>query len=137
MMKALNLLSTLVLLFTQTVSAMPNSATIETHSTSRTDFKRESLINRANTRKAAQVIRAINHPLRQSMIDLLKESGSMTVTELYNRLKLEQSVASQHLAILRKADAVITSRHGKFIHYSVNEERLSELNSLVEQIISG
>jgi DNA-binding transcriptional ArsR family regulator len=96
----------------------------------------KSLPDPVKVKKAAGVIRAINHPLRQSMIRLLEDQRRMTVTELYNRLNLEQSVASQHLAILREARVVITSRNGKFIHYSVSEKRLSELNAFVEQIIA-
>jgi DNA-binding transcriptional ArsR family regulator len=95
-----------------------------------------SLPDPVKVKKAAAVIRAINHPLRQSMIRLLEEQRRMTVTELYNRLNLEQSVASQHLAILREARVVITSRNGKFIHYSVSEKRLRDLNAFVEQIIA-
>jgi DNA-binding transcriptional ArsR family regulator len=50
-------------------------------------------------------------------------------------LRLEQSVASQHLAILRKAGFVKTDRDGKFIYYSVNTERLEELNKFVKELV--
>jgi DNA-binding transcriptional ArsR family regulator len=59
----------------------------------------------------------------------------MTVTEIYVKLRLEQSVASQHLAILRKAGFVKTERDGKFIYYSVNTERLEELNRFVKDLV--
>src|SRR6186713_242859 len=75
-------------------------------------------------KKAAGVLRAVNHKLRQSMIKLLEENGKMTVTEIYVKLRLEQSVASQHLAILRQAGVVKTTRDGKFIYYSVNPSRI-------------
>jgi DNA-binding transcriptional ArsR family regulator len=61
--------------------------------------------------------------------------GRMTVTEIYVKLRLEQSVASQHLAILRKAGFVKTDRDGKFIYYSVNAERLDELNKFVKDLV--
>ena len=77
-----------------------------------------------NVKKAALVLRAINHKLRQQMLKQIDEHGKMTVTELYVKLRLEQSVASQHLAILRKAGFVKTSRDGKFIYYSVNAKRM-------------
>ncbi|MEO0338649.1 MAG: ArsR family transcriptional regulator, partial [Bacteroidota bacterium] len=69
----------------------------------------------AELRKAVLVLRAVNHKLRQRIIDLLEEGESMTVTDIYIKLRLEQSVASQHLAILRRAGVVGTTRNGKYI----------------------
>jgi DNA-binding transcriptional ArsR family regulator len=85
-------------------------------------------------RKAALVLRAVNHKLRQRIIDLLEEYKSMTVTDIYVKLRLEQSVASQHLAILRRAGVVRTDRQGKFIFYSLDKERLGQISSLVEEL---
>lgn len=89
-----------------------------------------------NVKKAAMTIRALNHKLRQQIIKLIDEHGKITVTELYVKLRLEQSVASQHLAILRKAGFVKTNRDGKFIYYSVNVQRLKELNEFVEELLN-
>lgn len=89
-----------------------------------------------NVKKAAMVLRAINHKLRQQILKLIDESGKMTVTEIYVKLRLEQSVASQHLAILRKAGFVKTERDGKFIYYSVSTERLEELNKFVKELVA-
>src|SRR6056297_221861 len=87
-------------------------------------------------RKAVLVLRAVNHKLRQRIIDLLEESESMTVTDIYIKLRLEQSVASQHLAILRRAGVVNTDRDGKFIYYSIDNERLAQISRLVEDLAS-
>jgi DNA-binding transcriptional ArsR family regulator len=89
-----------------------------------------------NVKKAALVLRAINHKLRQQILKQIDEQGRMTVTELYVKLRLEQSVASQHLAILRKAGFVKTERDGKFIYYSVNADRMEELNQFVEELLN-
>jgi DNA-binding transcriptional ArsR family regulator len=78
----------------------------------------------------------MNHKLRQQMIKLLDENGRLTVTELYIKLRLEQSVASQHLAILRRAGVVITKRDGKFIYYAINYPRVAEINQFVENLIA-
>ncbi|HMO39846.1 MAG TPA: metalloregulator ArsR/SmtB family transcription factor [Saprospiraceae bacterium] len=88
----------------------------------------------AELRKAVLVLRAINHKLRQRIVDLLEEHGSMTVTDIYIKLRLEQSVASQHLAILRRAGVVITERQGKFINYSLDKDRLAQISQLVEEL---
>ena len=87
-------------------------------------------------KKAAMVLRSMNHKLRQQMIKLLDENDQMTVTEIYVKLRLEQSVASQHLAILRRAGIVTTKRDGKFIFYSVNYDRIAEVNKFVEDLVA-
>lgn len=85
-------------------------------------------------KKAANALRSINHKLRQTMVRLLDEHKRLTVTEIYAKLKLEQSVASQHLAILRRTGVVKTEREGKFIFYSVNKPRLSEIARIIEEL---
>jgi DNA-binding transcriptional ArsR family regulator len=87
--------------------------------------------------KAAVVLRAVNHQLRQQMIRHIHQQGRMNVTDLYVKLRLEQSVASQHLAILRKAGFVVTQREGKQIFYSINYEKLKQVQALVKQILNG
>ncbi len=87
-------------------------------------------------RKAVLVLRAVNHKLRQKMLELIEADGQMTVTNIYVKLRLEQSVASQHLAILRRAGVVKTTRQGKFIYYSVNEDRIDQISRLVEELAS-
>lgn len=86
-------------------------------------------------KKAALILRAINHKLRQQILKLIHQHGKMTVTEIYVKLRLEQSVASQHLAILRKAGYVNTLRDGKFIFYSVNYSRLDQVHSIVHDLL--
>lgn len=86
-------------------------------------------------KKAALILRSINHKLRQQIVQLINENGQMTVTEIYIKLRLEQSVASQHLAILRKTQIVRTTREGKFIWYSVNHDRLTEIDKFVADLL--
>ena len=88
-----------------------------------------------NLKKAAMILRALNHKLRQQIVRILDEHKKLTVTELYIQLRLEQSVASQHLAILRRAGIVKTQRDGKFIYYIINHDRLSEIMKCVDELI--
>ncbi len=92
-------------------------------------------IDYLNVKKAALVLRALNHKLRQQMIKMLEENNKMTVTDLYIQLRLEQSVASQHLAILRRAGIVKTERDGKYIYYKVNEDRVTQINQIVDNLL--
>jgi DNA-binding transcriptional ArsR family regulator len=81
-----------------------------------------------NIKKAAMVLRALNHKLRQQIIRTIHEKERLTVTQIYVKHRLEQPVASQHLSILRKAGILSTLRDGKFIYYSVNKSRIDEIN---------
>lgn len=88
-------------------------------------------------KNAALLLRAVNHKLRQDMLHLIHKKKSMTVTEIYVKLRLEQSVASQHLAILRKANVVNTVREGKYIYYSINYDWLSHIQKTADKMING
>lgn len=92
-------------------------------------------INVIELKKAAMILRAINHKLRQQIVQIIHQAGSITVTQLYVKLRIEQSVASQHLAILRKAGFVKTDREGKFIHYRINYSRITEVESFVKELL--
>lgn len=92
-------------------------------------------VDTLSVKKAALILRAFNHKLRQQILKLIDTQEKITVTEIYVKLRIEQSVASQHLAILRKADFVKTERDGKFIYYTVNTDRMSELNSFVSDLL--
>lgn len=86
---------------------------------------------------AAMTLRSINHKLRQQIVRLLEENKRMNVTDIYVKLRLEQSVASQHLAILRRANIVRTERQGKFIHYSLNTHRIADVAKFVGELVSS
>ena len=92
-------------------------------------------IDLASLKKAAMILRALNHKLRQQMLQLLDEHKKLTVTELYIHLRLEQSVTSQHLAILRRAGFVKPEREGKNIYYTINTRRLAEVNQFIKELI--
>lgn len=77
---------------------------------------------------ATEILRALAHPLRMKIISFIDKQNKINVNKIYNTLKLEQSITSQHLRILRKAGLVETVRDGKFIFYSVNYNKLKQVN---------
>ncbi len=95
---------------------------------------REKRINPLELRKSLMVLRALNHKLRQTIISLIKDNDTLTVTEIFVRLRMEQSAVSQHLRILRGAGIVNTEKKGKHIYYSVNKERMDQLSNLTASI---
>ncbi|MBX2888581.1 MAG: winged helix-turn-helix transcriptional regulator [Ferruginibacter sp.] len=115
------------------IAKQDNDLTVEKES----NAKAEAInINYGNVKRASMVLRALNHKLRQQILALIESEKKITVTEIYVRLRLEQSVASQHLAIMRRAGVVTTQREGKFIYYLVNYKRIDELNQCVEEMVA-
>jgi len=104
---------------------------------SQTDVDRLPDIDYHNIKKAAMVLRALNHKLRQQVLKTIHENKRIDVTDIYVKLRLEQSVASQHLAILRKAGILSTERIGKFIFYSINTSRIEEINVFVNNLVGN
>lgn len=86
-------------------------------------------------KKTAIILRALNHLLRQQIFNLLEENGKMTVSEIYGKLRLEQSVASQHLAIMRRAGIVKTERDKKFVYYRLNYDRIAQIDKSIKELL--
>lgn len=84
-------------------------------------------ISNEQLRIALRILRALAHPLRIKIIRTIHQNkdGAANVGEIYTALEIEQSIASQHLRVLRHADLVITRRDHKFVYYSLNYERIS------------
>jgi DNA-binding transcriptional ArsR family regulator len=100
-------------------------------------IQNELQVDLLQLRKGALILRAVNHKLRQQILKLLHENGKMNVTSIYVKLRLEQSVASQHLAILRAAGFVDTERNQKMIFYSVNYDRLNQVQKLCSNLLEN
>ena len=76
---------------------------------------------------AASKLRAIAHPMRIAIIDLLNEKSKMSVTEIYSSLDIEQASASHHLNILKNKGVLVSKREGKKIFYSLKSVTLTEI----------
>lgn len=87
-------------------------------------------------KKAALALRAIDHKVRLKILEFLNEKGESAVTPIYNKLRLEQSLASMYLGLLRKSGLVKTRRDGQKIYYSVNHEKIQTLK-VASKIIIG
>ncbi len=82
-------------------------------------------INNEKLQTSSEILRALAHPLRLKILSFIDQNGTINVNKIYNTLKLEQSITSQHLRILRVAGLVETRRDGKFIHYSIEYPKIA------------
>lgn len=87
--------------------------------------------------ESSEILRALAHPLRMKILEFIDNHDSINVNKIYNTLKLEQSITSQHLRILRKAGIVNTEREGKFIHYHINYNKVSGVLGAVNNFLEA
>ena len=92
-------------------------------------------INGEKLQESSDILRALAHPLRMRILEFIDKNKTINVNKIYNTLKLEQSITSQHLRILRSAGIVITKRDGKFIHYSLDYSKISTVLKAVNSFL--
>jgi len=84
-----------------------------------------------NIEKAANMLKAIAHPIRISIIGYLEDGKKRTVTEIQKYLGIEQSTASHHLVILKDRDVLSSKREGKNTLYFLKHANLKVLLSCI------
>jgi len=89
-----------------------------------------------NARKASDFLKALSHENRLLLLCLLAE-GERSVTELENILSLRQPTVSQQLARLRLDDLVTTRRDGKTIYYTLANEDVRRVISVIYDMYCG
>lgn len=84
-------------------------------------------INMGKLEQAAGKLRAISHPMRIAIIDLLADGNKLSVTEIYEALDIEQATASHHLNILKNKGVLNSRREGKKIYYELQNVALTDI----------
>jgi DNA-binding transcriptional ArsR family regulator len=84
----------------------------------------------------AEIFKALSDPTRLRLVKLLGEhGGSLCVNALAHRLEVTQSAVSQHLRVLRQAGLVNGQRHGHFVHYSLDRDRLEQYKARLQETL--
>src|SRR5438552_8199264 len=81
----------------------------------------------------AGIFQALAHPTRIAIVELLRDEGEVPVTRIYEQLGLEQTNASQHLAVLRSKQIVIGRKEGNQVFYSLRDRILGRVLDLMRQ----
>lgn len=82
-------------------------------------------------KKKVALFKALAHQTRLQILSLLLE-GEVCVCNIMAILKLPQSTASRHLAILKNAGLVEDRRDGTWVHYSLAKG----CNSMTDQLLN-
>ncbi|RYF70507.1 MAG: transcriptional regulator [Cytophagaceae bacterium] len=77
--------------------------------------------------KAAYVLKAVAHPLRIRIIQMLNENAELNVSTIYKNLNAEQSLISHHLINMRDKGILDIRRSGKNIFYFLVDTAVAEI----------
>lgn len=75
----------------------------------------------------ADLFKALAHPVRIRILELLTEADERPVSDLLHATGLESSHLSQHLAVLRRYGAVASERRGSAVWYRLTSNHIVTL----------
>lgn len=84
-------------------------------------------------REFSRVSHAISNPRRIELIDVLSQKD-YSVEELSKEMAMSMASTSQHLQVLKSAKLVETQRRGNFIIYSITDDSVLRLVSVVKEL---
>ncbi len=81
---------------------------------------------------AARMLKAVAHPVRIEIIDLLSRTKRLSVNELKEKLKITQSMTSQHLAQLRNSGVLGASKEANICYYYIRNKKVLKLLNCIK-----
>lgn len=96
-------------------------------------------MNKMQDEEFADVMRALGHPVRLSILRILAEKAqhACCCTDVTECLPLAQSTVSQHIKVLVDAGLVLRKPQGTRNCYTLNTERLGALDGAFSGLLSG
>jgi ArsR family transcriptional regulator len=82
--------------------------------------------------KAAFILKSIAHPSRLAIIDILSKQRWQAVSEISDKLDMEQSLTSHHLNIMKMKGVLESERDGKSIKYKLKLTEVTQVLSCIE-----
>ncbi|MEV0479720.1 metalloregulator ArsR/SmtB family transcription factor [Streptomyces sp. NPDC050508] len=84
----------------------------------------------------AEFFKTLGHPARIRVLELLSEREH-AVAEMLPEVGIEPAHLSQQLAVLRRANLVVTRKEGSTVYYSLTSPDIAELLRVARTILSG
>jgi DNA-binding transcriptional ArsR family regulator len=84
----------------------------------------------------AEFFRALAHPARIRLLEVLSADGEQSVQALQSRLDLGQPIVSQQLAKLRASGIVVSTKEGTSVRYALADSRVADLLSVAKAILN-
>lgn len=92
-----------------------------------------AILDSEKLEEVASKLRAVAHPTRVAIIQLLDENKQLNVTQIYQKLNIEQATASHHLNILKTKGVLGSRREGKQTFYSIKQDSIIRIVDCVSR----
>jgi DNA-binding transcriptional ArsR family regulator len=90
------------------------------------------LLNKEKLEKAAYILKTVAHPTRLAIVDLLRLNERLSVNEIGDILKVEQSLLSHHLITMKLKGILSSEKEGQSMFYSLKEKDVPKLIECIE-----
>ncbi|MGA8039480.1 MAG: metalloregulator ArsR/SmtB family transcription factor [Acidimicrobiia bacterium] len=89
----------------------------------------DGVLDESDAEGLASLLSALADPTRLRIVSILEATpeGVACGCELEQPLGLSQATVSHHLKILRQAGVIVGEKRGRWVHYRVVPERISEI----------
>lgn len=84
--------------------------------------------------RMAAVAKALGHPARMQIIELLASQAECRGADVFGELALAQSTVSEHLRVLKSAGVVTSSPDGPAMVYCLDYSMLDEIAGYLNRI---
>ncbi|MFW6190748.1 MAG: ArsR/SmtB family transcription factor [Candidatus Bipolaricaulota bacterium] len=83
----------------------------------------------------AEIAKALSHPIRLKMVDILAREGDKCVRELTESVELSQSSISKHLKTLKSSGIVSSHKEGVKTYYSLGTPCVNNFFNCMDEVI--
>ena len=98
----------------------------------KTKEKRTSKRQLASLGQAAECLRALAHPHRLRIVQLLLSGVPYSVNELAQVCGITQPMASDHLRLMQRCGFLKSEKEGRTVHYHIAEPHLAKIMDCIE-----
>lgn len=82
--------------------------------------------------KIAFILKTIAHPVRLQIVETLEIHGDLSVSEICEKLKTEQSLTSHHLSNMKLKGILSSQKEGRKVIYSLKEKSVLQILNCLE-----
>ena len=91
--------------------------------------------NKKLYQRRAEILKALAHPSRLLMVDVLHDRGELCVCDLEKVVGSDQSTVSKHLSILKQSGIIDLRRDGKNSMYRLARPCVMSFFACIEQVM--